>query len=148
MKLIPNEKGKIVLVNQDGENVFFDYAVDANEALNMKDENGASRYTLPGVIPKTKDFAPEKKVEFFDESKRITKKSKKEKEEVEIAAVQVCIWSSTDQIRLKKRIKRLMKKAGFAFMGANDNLETDTKIFMNAARFMAAEEAEQEDEEE
>jgi hypothetical protein len=33
-------------------------------------------------------------------------------------------------------------------MGANDNLETDTKIFMNAARFMAAEEAEQEDEEE
>lgn len=69
-------------------------------------------------------------------------------EEVEIAAVQVCIWSSTDQIRLKKRIKRLMKKAGFTFMGANDNLETDTKIFMNAARFMAAEEAEQEDEEE
>ena len=68
--------------------------------------------------------------------------------EVEIAAVQVCIWSSTDQIRLKKRIRRLMKKAGFAFMGANDNLETDTKIFMNAARFMAAEEAEQEDEEE
>ena len=63
-------------------------------------------------------------------------------EEVEIAAVQVCIWSSTDQIRLKKRIRRLMKKAGFAFM------ETDTKIFMNAARFMAAEEAEQEDEEE
>ena len=41
-----------------------------------------------------------------------------------------------------------MCKAGFAFMGANDNLETDTKIFMNAARFMAAEEAEQEDEEE
>ena len=66
----------------------------------------------------------------------------------EIGEVQVCIWSSKDQIRLKKRIRRLMKKAGFAFMGANDNLETDTKIFMNAARFMAAEEAEQEDEEE
>nr|UVY39456.1 MAG: Protein of unknown function (DUF806) [Bacteriophage sp.] len=68
--------------------------------------------------------------------------------EVEIAAVQVCIWSNKDQIKLKKRIKRLMCKAGFAFMGANDNLETDTKIFMNAARFMAAEEVEQEDEEE
>lgn len=68
--------------------------------------------------------------------------------EVEIAAVQVCIWSNKDQVNLKKRIKHLMCKAGFAFMGANDNLETDTKIFMNAARFMAAEEAEQEDEEE
>lgn len=70
-----------------------------------------------------------------------------DEEEVEIAAVQVCIWSNKDQMKLKKRIKRLMKKAGFVFMGANDNLETDTKIFMNAARFMAAEEAEQEEEE-
>lgn len=70
-----------------------------------------------------------------------------DEEEVEISAVQVCIWSHKDQIRLKKRIKRLMKAAGFVFTGANDNLETDTKIFMNAARFMAAEEG-QEDEKE
>ena len=70
-------------------------------------------------------------------------------EEVEVCLLRMLSHrSSTDQIRLKKRIRRLMKKAGFAFMGANDNLETDTKIFMNAARFMAAEEAEQEDEEE
>nr|DAF92315.1 MAG TPA: Protein of unknown function (DUF806) [Myoviridae sp. ctBvM24] len=68
--------------------------------------------------------------------------------EVEIMAVQVCIWSDKDQIKLKKRIKCLMKRAGFHFMGAEDNLETDTRIFMNAARFMAAEElTEQEDEE-
>ena len=67
-------------------------------------------------------------------------------EEVEIAAVQVCIWSNKDQIELKKRIRHLMKKAEFYFMGAEDNLETDTKIFMNAARFMTAEEVEQEDE--
>lgn len=68
--------------------------------------------------------------------------------EVEISAVQVSIWSDRDQVKLKKRIKRLMLKAGFCFMGANDNLETDTKIFMNAARYMAAEETEQEEEEE
>lgn len=69
-------------------------------------------------------------------------------QEVEVAAVQICIWSNKDQVKLKKRIKRLMKAAGFCFMDANDTLEADTKIFMNAARFMAAEEAEQEDEEE
>ena len=65
--------------------------------------------------------------------------------EVEIATVQVCIWSDHDQITLKKRIRKLMKAAGFYFAGSNDNLETDTKIFMNAARFMAAEEIEQEE---
>lgn len=65
--------------------------------------------------------------------------------EVEIATVQVCIWSDRDQIKLKKRIQRLMKKAGFYYIGSNDNLETDTKVFMNAARFMAVEEIEQEE---
>lgn len=69
-------------------------------------------------------------------------------EELEIASVQVCIWSDRDQVELKKRIRKLMKAAGFLFQGSNDNLETDTKIYMNAARFMAAEETEQEEEDE
>lgn len=66
-------------------------------------------------------------------------------DEIEIASVQVNIWSDKDQVKLKKKIKRLMKKAGFYYMGSNDNLETGTKIFMNAARFMAVEEREQEE---
>ena len=65
--------------------------------------------------------------------------------EVEVASVQVNIWSSKDQISLKKRIKKLMKKAGFYYMGGNDELETDTKVFINAMRFMYAQEAEKEE---
>ena len=64
--------------------------------------------------------------------------------ETEIASVQVNIWSGKDQVALKKRIKKLMKGAGFIFTGSNDSLETDTKIFTNAARFMYAEEKEEE----
>jgi len=63
--------------------------------------------------------------------------------EVNVASVQVNIWSDRDQIRLKARIKRLMKKAGFYYMGGNDELETDTKVFINAMRFMYAQEAEE-----
>lgn len=65
--------------------------------------------------------------------------------EVEVASIQVNIWSGEDQISLKKRIKRLMKKAGFYYMGGNDELETDTKVFINAMRFMYAQEAEKEE---
>lgn len=68
--------------------------------------------------------------------------------EIEVASVQVNIWSKEDQVKLKKRIKKLMKKAGFYFMGSNDNLETDTKIYMNAMRFMLAQEKEMEEDEE
>lgn len=64
--------------------------------------------------------------------------------EVECASVQVNIWSGRDQISLKNRIKKLMKAAGFYFMGANDKLETDTRIFINAMRFLAAEEKKEE----
>jgi len=65
--------------------------------------------------------------------------------EVEVASVQVNIWSGKDQISLKKRIKKLMKKAGFYYMGGNDELETDTKVFINAMRFMYAQEADKEE---
>lgn len=67
--------------------------------------------------------------------------------EIEVASIQVNIWSKQDQISLKNKIKRLMAKAGFYYMGGNDKLETDTKIFINAMRFMAAQEAETEESE-
>ncbi len=61
-------------------------------------------------------------------------------EEIEVASVQVNIWSGKDQVAMKKRIRKLMKKAGFYYMGGNDELETDTKIFINVMRFMALQE--------
>lgn len=69
-----------------------------------------------------------------------------DKADIEEAAIQVNIWSDRDQVQLKKRIVKLMKAAGFCYTGSNDNLETDTKIFMNASRFIAAEEVKQEEE--
>lgn len=69
-------------------------------------------------------------------------------EEVEIASLQVNIWSKKDQISVKNRIKKLMKKAGFYYMGGNDELETDTKIFTNAMRFMAVQEVQEMEESE
>lgn len=70
-----------------------------------------------------------------------------DEEEVEVASVQVNIWSKEDQVSLKARIRKLMKKAGFYYMGGNDELETDTKIFINAMRFMAMQETEGQDNE-
>lgn len=67
--------------------------------------------------------------------------------ELDVAMIQVCIWSKTDQQGLKKRIKRLMKKAGFYYTEGNDQLEADTGIFMNAMRFLLMEEAEEDKEE-
>lgn len=68
--------------------------------------------------------------------------------EIECASVQVNIWSHEDQIELKKRVKRLMLKAGFYFMEANDQLETDTKIYTNGMRFLAAREIDDDETEE
>lgn len=68
--------------------------------------------------------------------------------EVDVASIQVNIWSDRDQIELKRRIKKLMKKAGFVYNGSNDEAETDTKIFINAMRFLYAQEAEEMEEEE
>lgn len=63
--------------------------------------------------------------------------------ELEAASVQVNIWSGRDQTALKGRIRKLMKAAGFLYLGGNDELETDTKIFVNAMRFMAVQEVEE-----
>lgn len=68
--------------------------------------------------------------------------------EIEVASIQVNIWSDKDQIALKRRVKKLMKKAGFYYTGSNDNLETDTKVFSSAMRFIAAEETGQGEENE
>ena len=83
MKLTPNEKGKFVLVDKNGDKAVFDYAVDANEALNSKDENGKPRYSLPGQMPKFKP-SEENATDFFEEPKRSTKKVKEEEEKAEV----------------------------------------------------------------
>lgn len=67
--------------------------------------------------------------------------------EIDVASIQVCIWSKNDQQNLKKQIKKLMKKAGFYYTDGNDQLEADTGIFMNAMRFLLMEEAEEDKEE-
>lgn len=68
-------------------------------------------------------------------------------EEIEAGMIQVNIWSEHDQVSLKKRIKKLMRKAGFRFVEGNDEAETDTRIFINAMRFLYMQEAENETEE-
>lgn len=68
-------------------------------------------------------------------------------EEVETGNIQINIWSDKDQVELKQRIKKLMCAAGFMFAGSNDDLETNTKIFANAARFTLTEEREDEENE-
>ena len=65
--------------------------------------------------------------------------------EIETGIIQINIWSDKDQIELKRRICRLMQAAGFVFAESNDILETDTKIFVNAARFALTEEIESEE---
>ena len=66
--------------------------------------------------------------------------------EIEAASIQVNIWSRSDQQALVKRIKKLMKKNGFLFQEGNDQIETDTGIFINAMRFLILKEAEETEE--
>ncbi|MEE3382085.1 MAG: hypothetical protein VZQ81_09280 [Succiniclasticum sp.] len=67
--------------------------------------------------------------------------------DVEAATIQVNIWSTADQQDLVKRVKKLMKAAGFLYTEGNDTAEPDTGVFMNAMRFFYQEEAEEETEE-
>lgn len=55
--------------------------------------------------------------------------------EVEAGAVQINIWSNKDQVALKNRVKKLLRLAGFDFVEGHDELETDTRVFINALRF-------------
>ena len=52
----------------------------------------------------------------------------------------------SDQQALVKRIKKLMKENGFLFQEGNDQIETDTGIFINAMRFLILKEAEETEE--
>ena len=61
--------------------------------------------------------------------------------EVDAGIVQVNIWSGKDQVSLKNRIKKLMRKAGFRFVEGHDEAETDTRVFINAMRFLLIQEA-------
>lgn len=66
--------------------------------------------------------------------------------DVEGAAIQVNIWSDSDQQDLVKRIKKLMKASGFLYIEGNDQTEPDTGIFTNAMRFWIIKEKEESEE--
>ncbi len=63
--------------------------------------------------------------------------------EVETGMVQVNIWSGKDQVSLKNRIKKLMRKAGFYYVEGHDEEETDSRVFINAMRFLLMQEIEE-----
>lgn len=67
--------------------------------------------------------------------------------ELDIASIQINIWSKKNQQSLKNRIRKLMKKNGFLYTGSNDDWESDTGIYNNAMRFIYAEEVQEEMEE-
>jgi len=66
--------------------------------------------------------------------------------EIEAASIKVKRWSLCDHKELVKRIKKLMKENGFLFQEGNDQIETDTGIFINAMRFLILKEAEETEE--
>lgn len=66
-------------------------------------------------------------------------------EEVDAGTIQINIWSKNDQVQLKKRIRKLMRAGGFMYLDGHDEAETDTRIFINALRFMLLQESETEE---
>lgn len=52
-----------------------------------------------------------------------------DKNEAEEYYIQVDIWSEEDCFLLKRKIKKLLKKAGFTYFAGNDDYEQDTKIY-------------------
>lgn len=49
--------------------------------------------------------------------------------------IQVDIWSKEDCFKLKKKVKKLLKKAGFTYFTGNDQYEVETGIYHKTARF-------------
>lgn len=49
--------------------------------------------------------------------------------------IQVDIWSKEDCYKLKKKVKKLLKKAGFTYFAGSDQYEAETGIYHKAARF-------------
>ena len=56
-------------------------------------------------------------------------------EDLDLYYIQVDIWSKEDCFRLKKKVKKLLKKAGFTYFTGNDQYEVETGIYHKAARF-------------
>lgn len=52
--------------------------------------------------------------------------------------IQVDIWSKEDCFKLKKKVKKLLKKAGFTYFAGNNQYEAETGIYHKAARFYFA----------
>lgn len=51
-------------------------------------------------------------------------------------SVQITIFSKSDEVKLAREIKKLMKKSGFDFEGRNgDDSEPEDGIYMKAQRF-------------
>lgn len=55
--------------------------------------------------------------------------------EYEEGFIQINIWGIYDCIDLKKRVKKMLKEAGFMYESGNDNYEDDTKIYVKQMRF-------------
>lgn len=55
--------------------------------------------------------------------------------EAEEYYIQVDVWSREDCFLLKRKVKKLLKNAGFTYFAGNDDYEQDTKLYHKAARF-------------
>lgn len=60
--------------------------------------------------------------------------------------VQVDIWSKNDEIKLKNKIRRVLKKNDFIFIENKDDFEIDTKLYHKAMRFEILIDIEEEEE--
>jgi len=49
--------------------------------------------------------------------------------------IQVDIWSKEDCFKLKNKVKKLLKKAGFTYIAGNDQFEVEKGLYHKAARF-------------
>lgn len=58
-----------------------------------------------------------------------------DKSENEEYYIQVDIWSREDCFLLKRKVKKLLKKAGFTYVAGNDDYEQETEIYHKAMRF-------------
>ncbi len=66
--------------------------------------------------------------------------------EAEEYYIQVDVWSKEDCFLLKRKVKKLLKNAGFTYFAGNDDYEQDTKLYHKAARFYFAINAEEREE--
>lgn len=55
--------------------------------------------------------------------------------EAEEYYIQVDVWDREDCFLLKRKVKKLLKNAGFTYFAGNDDYEQDTKLYHKAARF-------------